>query len=121
MVLKYQNQTNNFSTEDLEILTILKELKKLLENRNKGHISSDFLVNWSEQKYYYLNEGAGENNHSNLAELLRDILYDISVQWECLQANNYDEYGKPLFTVDQFPDDLINYWFKLLSDNKVNR
>ena len=115
MVHKYQNQTNNFSTEDLKVLTILKELEKLLENRKKRNISSDFLVNWADKQYYYLTEGDGENNNSNLAQLLRDILYDISAQWECLQANNYNEYGEVLFTLDQFPDDLINHWFKILS------
>ncbi|OKH38619.1 hypothetical protein NIES2119_08445 [[Phormidium ambiguum] IAM M-71] len=68
------------------------------------HLTSKALAQWSDEQYWYLMEGSGKDDKTRSAKFLREVLYDVAAQWECLVAEFHS-------TKIEFPEELITDWF----------
>ncbi|MEG3437921.1 hypothetical protein V0288_12405 [Pannus brasiliensis CCIBt3594] len=81
----------------------LRELKNRLERLADRASDSKAVVDWSDEQHWELLEGVEAENTTEEADFLRELLYDIGLQWECLVANARS-------TAVEFPEDLIQAW-----------
>lgn len=79
---------------------VLNSLQQLLDRQ----ITTPQLVQLAEHYYWELLEGQHCNDHSSQALHLRQILADITVQWECRSPDNPEE----------FPTEWIHHWLTQL-------
>jgi phage-related protein len=81
----------------------LQELKYRLAQVADRSSSGQDLVDWSDERHWDLLEGSEADDETAEADFLREILYDITMQWECLVANVHS-------TAVEFPDSFIQEW-----------
>ena len=87
-----------------QVKGILREFKERLALFANHTLTSKALAEWSDEQYWYLMEGSGKNDETRSANFLREVLYDVAAQWECLVANFQS-------TKIEFPEELITDWF----------
>lgn len=82
---------------------IPREFKERLAQFANHTLTSKALAEWSDEQYWYLMEGSGKDDETRSAKFLREVLYDVAAQWECLVAEFH-------FTKIEFPEELIRDW-----------
>ncbi|NJN57396.1 MAG: hypothetical protein HC879_07770 [Leptolyngbyaceae cyanobacterium SL_5_9] len=69
---------------------LLQDLNVCLEQTANHTLSSQSLVEWSEVQHWSLTEGKFQADNSLEAEILREILSDLVLQWEILLGNSHE-------------------------------
>ena len=82
---------------------ILRDLKERLAEVANHTSTSKALADWSDEEHWLLMEGSGKDDETLEANFLREVLYDVAAQWECLVANLHS-------TTVKFPEELITNW-----------
>lgn len=86
-----------------EVKGILRDLKERLTQVANHTSTSKALADWSDEQHWLLMEGSGKDDETLEANFLREVLYDVAAQWECLIANLHS-------TAVEFPEELITDW-----------
>ncbi|MEG3893791.1 hypothetical protein QT973_25710 [Microcoleus sp. Z1_A1] len=86
------------------------DFKDLLEREASSKLTSKSMATWSDEKYWFLMEGGGKDDETTEADFLRDILSDVTAQWECLISNIHEESGVEAVASAKFPEEWIVEW-----------
>ncbi|WP_448570210.1 hypothetical protein [Trichothermofontia sp.] len=81
-------------------------------------LTSQTLVQWAETLHWQLLEGAHKTDQTPATQALREILSDILLQWECLQAHHHETsrtYSPPL----EFPSQWLTAWLQQIQSIQV--
>jgi hypothetical protein len=87
---------------------MLTKLEQNLKDTLHHHLTSADLAQWADTQQWILLEGQLRGDRSSIAEFLRELLTDISLQWECLIGQQHEKH-LPLETVE-FPSQWLTEW-----------
>ena len=87
-----------------QVKGILREFKERLAQFANHTLTSKGFAEWSDEQYWNLMEGSGKDDETRSAKFLREVLYDVAAQWECLVAEFHS-------TNIEFSEELITDWF----------
>lgn len=86
-----------------EVKSILRDLKERLAQVANHTLTSKAFADWSDEQHWLLMEDSLKDDETLEADFLREVLYDVAAQWECLVANLHS-------TTGEFPEELITDW-----------
>lgn len=96
--------------------TLAQHLHQLANHQ----ITSQTLVQWAETQQWQLLEGAYKIDQTLAAQVLREILSDILLQWECLQAHHHDTAQAGQALAVEFPNAWLTTWLKQIHSTPAN-
>jgi hypothetical protein len=97
---------------------LFHDLNIRLEQTANHTLSSQSLVEWSEVQHWSLIEGKLQADNSLEAEILREILSDLVLQWEILLGNSHEIAHADEERSPEFPLDWIQNWLSQLKSVK---
>ena len=88
--------------------TVLTQLERNLNHILHNPLTSPDLAQWAETQQLILLEGDLRDDFSTTVQFLRDVLADITVQWECLISQDHEQYHS--CEILQFPSQWLIEW-----------
>jgi hypothetical protein len=86
--------------------TLVQRLGQLAQHQLTSHA----FVQWAEAQHWQLLEGIYKNNQTPLAQMLRETLADILLQWDCLQAHQHEIAQNGQVPIVEFPNPWLTTW-----------
>lgn len=99
-------------------ISILTKLEQNLQDTLHYFLPSADLTKWTDTQQWLLLEGEFRDDQSSTAQLLRELITDINLQWECLIGQHYEKQLAPLETV-QFPSQWLTEWLAQIQSSKT--
>ncbi len=91
-----------------------------LHQLGNHQLTSQALVQWAETQHWQLIEGAYKTDRTPVAQILREILSDILLQWECLQAYHHETVQAGHGLAVEFPDAWLTPWLNQIQPTSEN-
>ena len=95
-------------------------LAQHLYQLSNHQITSQTLVQWVETQQWQLLEGAYKTDQTPAVRVLREILSDILLQWECLQAHHHDTAQPGQELAVEFPNAWLTTWLQQIQSTPAN-
>ncbi|MDJ0899622.1 MAG: hypothetical protein QNJ55_12500 [Xenococcus sp. MO_188.B8] len=98
-------------------ISILTKLEQNLKDTLHHLITSADLAQWADTQQWILLEGEFRDDQSSTAQLLREILIDINLQWECLIGQHHE--NQLTLETAQFPSQWLTEWLAQIQSSKT--
>ena len=100
-------------------ISILIKLEQNLRNTLHHLLNSADLAQWADTQQWLLLEGEFRDDQSSTAQLLRELLSDINLQWECLVGQHHEKQLPP--ETVQFPSQWLTEWLTQIQSSKTHQ
>jgi hypothetical protein len=98
--------------------SVLTKLEQNLKDTLHHLLTSADLAQWTDTQQWIFLEGQFRDDRSSTAQVLRELLTDISLQWECLIGQQHEK-QLPLETVE-FPSQWLTEWLIQIQSVKLS-
>jgi|GEM_PF-701159 len=99
--------------------TLQSSLVQHLQQVINHQLTSQTLVQWAETLHWQLLEGTDKTDQTPATQALREILSDILMQWECLQAHHHETTQNQPEQPLEFPSQWLTTWLQQIQSIQV--
>ncbi len=100
--------------------SVIQSTVNSLRQLSDRTLTSQQFVAMAERLYWSFLEGEYRNDDSSPANQLREILADITTQWECLLSSQHETPGKTPNHPPEFPSEWVQRWLEQIQHFEAN-